>query len=288
MKKNDFFKILSYAEVVSFGRNQRNRNVNDKHVNDFMNIIRDGKFAIHNDDGTYFPFGAAPIIVNPKSVEFDENGEIHILDGQHKNEAFVKAYEKGMIDDNARILVSYWPIEDPELENELTIMLNTNTKAWSMEDYMTSYSKYIDSYAKLKKFCLSHELCHGYSKSGKEQYKYRTAAAILTGKNSRSILRKGAFTFSKEQEELGNTIHDELKAIREFLEMPMVGADIEAMAIEWHTQRNFVTVKDITKLGYIQGAIRNLVSGTPNQLAWKQVFSLLKDAVQKKNLKRAA
>ena len=280
MKKIDFFKILSYAEVASFGKNQRNRKVKDSHVNDFMNVIRDGKFAIHCDDGTYLPFGAAPIIVNPNTG--------HILDGQHKKEAFIKAYEKGILDDNAGILVSYWPIDDPDLENLLTIALNTNTKKWLAEDYMNCYSQYIESYQMLKDFCLSHELCHEVTKSGSLKCKYRTATAMMTGKNCGSVLNSGAFSFSHEQARLADTIHDELKAIRKFLGMRMVGTDIEAMAIQWVTHRKMVSVSDITSLPRVSRKVYSMLTGVPNQKAWDTVFSVLESVIRKRNLKIAA
>ena len=36
---NDFFKALSYEEVKNFGKSQKNRKINEKHVNEFFNNL---------------------------------------------------------------------------------------------------------------------------------------------------------------------------------------------------------------------------------------------------------
>ena len=273
MLKN-YFKILSYEEVISFGKAQRNRKVNAQHVNDFYNIIKDRKSTITLEDGTYLVFGIIPIVVNPITW--------HVLEGQHRLEAFKKAYENGEIDENARILVALWEIKDLDLENIITIDLNSKTKNWSVEDYMTSYAQYISYYEKLSEFCRTHTLCNEVTKTGKEKLKYRYAAAMITGKGQQTNLKAGTFSFTDEQFKTADTIHKELYDIRKKLNLPLKGDEIEFMAIEWHKQRNFISVSDIKALKYLPKSIREMTIA--NKGDWRVVFSQLKDIIQKEQL----
>lgn len=277
-----FFKILSYEEVHSFGKAQRNRKVKKNHVNDFVNVIKDGKSRIDLEDGTYLVFGIIPIIVNPITG--------NILEGQHRHAAFMKAYDNGLIDKNARLLVGYWEIDDPELENIITIELNSKTKNWSLDDYMASYAQYLENYARLKLFCETHSLCNKPNKSEKAEKtsKYRYGAAIITGKGQSSNLKAGVFSFTEEQLAEAETIHKEMVDIRKKLGLPIyaTGNEVEAMAIEWHTQRKFISASDIKALTYIPVDVRE--RQLSNKSDWNYVFCRLKDAIQKVQLRAVA
>lgn len=275
--KINFFKILSYAEVVSFGKAQRNRQVKEDHVNDFYNVIKGGKSRVELEDGTYLVLGIVPVIVNPKSN--------NILEGQHRIEAFKRAHEKGDIDDNARLLVGFWEVEPGEAENRLTIDLNTKTKNWSVDDYISSYAQDLPSYAKLIEFCKTHTLCHVTTKKG-ERNKPRYAAAIITGKGCQNALKAGTFTFTDEQLKEADTIHKELLEIRKRLNMPLTGDEIEYMAAEWHIQRNFISAADIKALTYIPTDIKE--KKVYNRKDWAYIFARLRDVISKNNLKKAA
>lgn len=275
--EQNFFKTLSYEEVGSFGKDQRNRVVNEIHVNDFYNVIKNGRSRVDLGDGTYLVLGILPVIVNPKTN--------HILEGQHRIAAFKKAHEKGDIDDNARIMVGYWRIEDDELENLITIDLNSNTKNWSLDDYMTSYAKYKTYYTQLRDFVQTHELCRVPTRKG-DRLKYRYAAAMITGKGCQTALKAGTLTFTPEQLKLADTIHRELVEIRKKLGMPATGDEIEYMATEWYVQRNFISVADIKSLTYLPKSVTE--KKIYNKADWREVFSILKDCVGKKQLKMAA
>lgn len=275
--KTNFFKILSYAEVDSFGKAQKNRQVKDDHVNDFCNVIKAGKSRIELEDGTYLPLGILPVIVNPKFQ--------HIMEGQHRIAAFKKSYERGDIDDNARILVGFWEVETEEAENALTIDLNTKTKNWSMDDYINSYAQYLPSFTKLVEFCKTHTLCHVTTNKG-ERNKPRYAAAIITGKGCQGALKAGTFTFTDEQLKEADTIHKELLEIRKKLNMPLTGDEIEYMAAEWHVQRNFISAADIKALAYIPTDVRE--KKVYNKKDWAYIFARLRDVISKKNLNKIA
>lgn len=272
-----FFRILSYAEVLSFGKAQQNRKVKSNHVNDFLNVIKDGKSRIDLGDGTYLVFGLMPIIINPLTG--------HILDGQHKHDAFKKAMELGLIDENARILVGEWRVE-PSDENTLIINLNSNSKNWSLDDYMNCYAQYLENYAKLKQFCETHSLCKKEDASSKAEKtnNYRYGAAIITGKGETSRLKASTFSFTDEQLAEADTIHKEMIEIRKKIGMPVfaTGNEVEAMAIEWHTQRKFISVANIKALNYVPTSIKE--RQIKNKSDWNFVFCKLKDAIQKKGI----
>lgn len=274
---NKFFKILSYEEVASFGKAQRNRKVNDNHVNDFYNVIKSGKSRVELEDGNYLVLGIIPVVVNPRTN--------YIMDGQNRIEAFKKAYEKGDIDDKARILVGFWEVEPGAAENTLIIDLNTKTKNWSMDDYINSYAQDIPCYAGLVEFCQTHSLCHVTTSKG-ERNKPRYAAAIITGKGCQSKLKAGTFSFTEEQFKAADTIHKELLEIRKKLNMPLTGDEIEYMATEWHIQRNFISIADIKSLTYIPMDVRE--KKVYNRKDWAFVFSRLKDVIAKKSLGKTA
>lgn len=274
MKYSNFFKILGYDEVVSFGKAQKNRKINSKHVNDFLTIIKDTKF-VADEDGIILVYGIIPIIVNPFTG--------HILDGQHRLEAFKIAIEKGLIPADAKILVGYWRIEDENHENEVTIMLNSKSKNWSQNDYLDAYAKDIEYYSKLKDFCLSHSLCfnqHGNVTTPN----YRYGAAIITGKCCHGWLKDGSFSFTPDQLAVAENIHEEMVQIRQKLGLKNT-CDIEPMAVEWHTQRQLMNINDIISLNYIPAGIRD--RQIRNKRDWAEVFSILNVNVQKKRLKTA-
>lgn len=275
MTTNDFFKILSYEEVASFGKAQRNRKVTPGHVNDFVNVIKDGKSRINLEDGTYLVFGLMPIVINPLTG--------HILEGQHKHEAFIKAYENGIIDENARMLVAFWEVEGEEAENTLIIDLNSKSKTWAIGDYMDCYAQYKDTYTKLRTFCEKHTLCHEVKKD-RIVPKYRYAAAMLTGRNCSTLLKSGSFSYTDIEESMADIIHDELCTIREKLGIPMYGSDIEGMAVEWHKQRKIISVADIKKLYVFPKDVQRKLTSVRNAKDWCEIFSRLKDILQKKGI----
>ena len=268
MNLNSFFEILTVKEVVSFGKAQRNRQVSKSHANDFFTIIKNTKFE-KDDDGTYLVFGPIPLIANRLTG--------NLMDGQHKQEALKRAYEEGILDDNARVLVGYWDTPDLDEENRIIVMLNTNSKNWTLNDYVESYAKYNENYKRLIDFCASHSLCQKMSPKG-PQYKPRYAAAMITGKGGQAVLASGNFSFTEEQFEEADKIHGELMTIRQKLNLPLVGPDIEDMACEWHRNRNFITAKQIKNL-YIPAAIRNMMS-IRTRKDWKFVFNTLRANIQ--------
>lgn len=258
MKVTDFFKILGYDEVVMFGKAQRNRKVKDKHVNEFVNLIKNKEY-----DEETLVFGLIPIIINPVTN--------HILDGQHRLEAFKKAIKRGLIPENAKILVGFWKISDECAERDTIIVLNTNSKNWTLEDYLNSYAQMNEYYAKLRQFCQTHSLCN--QKNGDViKLNYRYGAAIIKGKACHSALKNEEFACDEAELALAEVIHEEMVQIRQKLEMNYSSTDIEGMATEWHKARKIMSYKDILKVNIPQRIMNNKPK---NATEWENVFGLL-------------
>lgn len=275
MQLNNFFKILSYEEVVLFGRAQRNRKINNKHVNDFVTILKDTVFE-PDEDGDMLAYGIIPVIVNPITN--------HILDGQHKVKAYKEAIDKGLIPSDVKILVGLWRILDEAHENAVTIMLNSKSKNWSLNDYLDAYAQDSIYYATLKDFCQKHSLCKKITKTGDTQLNYRYGAAIITGKGCEEALKQGLFSFTNDQLAIAHNIHEEMVSIRRKLGLES-SSEVEYMAKEWHKQRQIINVNDILALKYLPVFVRE--KQIRNLKDWKEVFSILHNAIEVNKLKNA-
>lgn len=276
MKIQDFFKTLSYEEVAFFGKAQKNRKINEKHVNDFVNFLKD-KVFVPDEDGDMLAYGLIPIIVNPVTN--------HVLDGQHKLAAYKKAIDSGLIPSDVKILVGYWKINDETHENEVTVMLNTKSKNWSLADFLNAYAQDNKCYSGLVDFCEKHDLCKKITKDG-VQLKFRYGAAIITGSACEKSLKNGTFSYTEDQFAVADIVHNEMVSIRKKLGLKNASNEIEYMAKVWHEKRKEMTANDIVSLTYIPCSVRNMQITT--QKDWVMVFLLLNEQIKKDKSKSNA
>lgn len=269
------FVKVNYDQAKEFGRNQRNRKVQPTHVNDFYQWICEN--GVRSDGTCYGPY---PIHINKQTN--------HILDGQHKLEAYLKAIENGKIPENTPICVAYENMtEDDEIVR--IIELNMNSKNWSLDDYVECEEDYNDNYRRLTAFAKTHDLCYSYTKTGKKSLKYRYSAAILTGKGCAKALKSRTIEITKEDLERGEKVHDELVAIRKDLcrrrGVPYsseTNNDLEAMVIQWYEYRDYITIDEFIKYKYIPANLLN--KDKRRQEDWKNLFNEIVSAkVMKKD-----
>jgi hypothetical protein len=157
----------------------------------------------------------------------------NIIDGQHRHKAYTDLYGLNLIPRNATIKVMYVEIPE-EMELEAIVSANTNSKNWTLDDYISSYIKLgIESYVKLDEWSKSHLLTCECGKS-----KIRYASAILAGKRCNNALKSGLFTLTDEDFERANIVHDEMFEIAEILGMKSRGPWIESFAVSWTKVRN--------------------------------------------------
>lgn len=176
--KHITFKSVDYATSITFGKNQNNRNFNHGQL---QNIKKQWLQSTE--------------VIPPITVNVVTN---NIIDGQHRWRAFNELVEKGDLPDTSKIDVKYVSIP-VELERDAIINANTNSKNWSLDDYISSYVKAGNkAYMMLDEWCKRHELTEA---NGKPKFRY--GAAIITGKNCSNALKmvishSGSMTLPKQ------------------------------------------------------------------------------------------
>lgn len=209
----DFVRV-PYEIVKTFGRNQENRLIDEKHVKLIKKDFAQSK--------AYIP-----------AVEVNEITN-NIIDGQHRVQSFVELCNEGGLNvESDKLVVRFCGI-NPTEEKQRIIQMNTKVKKWQQNDYIHSFTPVNNNYSKLTKWCLNHNLCH---KEGKPLYRY--ASAIITGSNCKDVLRKGTFEVTKEQWRDSENNYKEINSIIEASGLHP-GAYIESLAIAWLTNRHLL------------------------------------------------
>lgn len=248
------FSLMSYEEAQRLNRLPGNRGVTTAHINDFVKILKNTKF----DDNIHIAFKTSLIIINEK------NG--HIIDGQHRHAAFLKAIEDGIIPKDSCLVVC--PLKCKDIEEEFAAVQahNEKTKNWTLNDYITAYATQNEDYQKLEKFCKEHELCHGKKDKNKLQFSYGIA---IIGGIDRASAKYGNFTVTDDQLAIAHNVHEELVALRHCFGL---GNDytIVPMANTWRKYRHAFSMADVKKY---ELPSRILQMPRKNNRDWDNVFS---------------
>lgn len=224
MKKiNNKLYAASYEEAKGFGRNQMNRVVNENHVSKLMKSLVHSEFSI-----------MPPIMLNQATN--------HIIDGQHRLEAYLRLVEAGVLPESTTIEV--YCIDLPESsELDEIIRANTNSKNWSVDDYIGCHARAgKEDYKKLFEWCKDHELT---SNNGKPKYKY--GGAILLGHTCYNELKNGTFTATDEQYERAEQVHAELLEITDAMGLHGSNNWIEGLIVSWMSFREKHTLGEWVK-----------------------------------------
>ena len=246
-------ETLKHEQLEMFNTNSENRLINHGHKNRIKK-----QMEVNLD---YFP---------PITVNFNTK---NIIDGQHRCLAFIELVNEGRLPANSTLDVKYLSI-DADKEKEAIVNANVNSKNWSLDDYIFSFSKKINHYATLIEWCSNHMLTF----DGKNN-KYRYGAAMLTGKGCSKELKNGTFVLSQEDITRGNEVHDELIDILEILGKKMSNPFMEALAISWSEVRNlhpYSTWRKEIK------AKKNMLMKKPseNQKEWNDIFGIVLRAIE--------
>lgn len=262
MNLNQFFSTLSFEEVKDFGRNQKNRPISNAHCNDFYQILCNDAEKISSNVEENLCYGIIPIIVNGKTN--------HILDGQHRHAAYLKAIENGIIPKESKIMVGFWNCNEED-EDYVIQMLNTKSKNWTLNDFIECYCKSNnEGFLRLKEFAKNHELCYN---TKRDQCFYRYAAAMIKGSGQATNMKKGIFEATDEEFERGNKVHDELLALRKWLKIENNDAGIEPMACQWIKFKDKgLTLKRAFKVPLTK---KLLTMPKTNKSNWEDVFNYL-------------
>lgn len=210
--KKSYIEEVSYGDTLAFGRNQENRKINQSHLS-----------KIKKQCETSFDL-MPPITINKITN--------NIVDGQHRLKAYQDLVLQGVISDRQKIKVMFVEIPVNE-EKQAIIDANTNSKNWSLDDYILSYAKSGDlNYMKLEDWCKKHSLS---SDEGKAKFRY--GAAIITGRRCASELKSGNFSFTEEELKRAEDVHAEMLEIVELFKLKGKGAWIESLACSWISVR---------------------------------------------------
>lgn len=254
-----FDAYVPYEKALSFALNNKNRVYNASHLDKIK------KQTLRSTE--LMP----AITVNTVTG--------NIIDGQHRHKAYIDLYGLGLLPRNATIKVMY--VEIPEkYELEAIISANTNSKNWSLDDYIEAYIKLgIDSYVKLDEWSKSHLLTCECGKS-----KIRYASAILAGKRCGNALKSGSFEFTDDDYKRANIVHDEMFNIAEILGMKSRGSWIESFAVSWNKVRNQHEINIWLKEFKAKRATYSRMP-TDNDKDWEKMFAQVHLNIDKKNKK---
>lgn len=255
------FELIGYQEALKLCTLKGNRSVSQNHVKDFISILKKTKF----DENNKIAFRTSLIIVNERNL--------HIIDGQHRYAAFIKAVEDGIIPKDTCIIVATIDCKTIEEEFEVVKAHNEKTKNWTLKDYMNAYAVQKEDYKELDNFCKKHELC--LTKSGKPQYSY--ALAIL-GKD-RTSAKFGGLQVSEDDLALANNIHGELLAIHhrfgiscDYTIIPMVKM--------WRKYRSKFSMQDIRRYE-LPSSILSMPRKTGRN--WEAIFASMRQYYENKH-----
>lgn len=212
---------------------------------------------------------------------------MNIIDGQHRLKAFQEVVDESNIPKDAYINVMYVSIPLDE-EKEAIIEANTNSKNWSIDDYITSYTNSGNiSYKLLKTWCEEHTLASTCNRKDKKpKAKYRYGAAIIKQKGMSTQLKDGTFTCTKDELIAANETHIELESILEYCGITSIGPWIEHLAISWCAYRNmhpiniwFKVFKERSKTATFKNNPKS------NKKEWDAIFGDIHLYIDKNNIK---
>lgn len=216
------FKTLKECyEVCDF-----NRDLNMGHVLQIKESLKE----------MYMEYGDFHML--PQLIINQQTG--HLLDGNHRWEAFRLLYEEnnGEVNNKTEIDVKVVSIPE-EKEFQTFVKINCTQKGWSLNDFLDHYTKQgknVVSYKTLKDFCASDTEGYLYKPKNKK-CNYRYGAAILKGQGCQKMLRDGSFTVTEEELGRGYITLREVKKILKALKIK-TGCQIEYIACKWIDKKN--------------------------------------------------
>lgn len=253
------FDLVSYEETLAFGINQENRAYNHAHLEKIK------KQCIKSLE-----------TIPPITINIVTN---HIVDGQHRLKAYQNLFENKQIPNDSKIKVMFVEIPVNDEKQEI-IDANTNSKNWSLDDYIASYAKAgIACYAMLDEWCKCHPLS---SENGKSKFRY--GASIITGRRCSSELKNGTFTFLKTDIQRADEVHAEMLEIVDLFGLKGKGAWIESLATSWIEVRNQHDFRSWMKELKAKKQ-RFLKLPKDNARDWDNIFAQAHLAIDKKNEK---
>lgn len=248
-KVNQVYTVSDLKTVNQFGLFERNRDLNENHVNEIVKAIKAGKKM-------------PSIVVELRTKK--------VIDGQHRLEAVRRILEEG---GQASIDVEFADFNGNEnAAMDYAHDINAHQKGWTDKNYLAYYKPVMESYRKLEEFAASHSLCHSVAKAGKNKgrknLKLTTAGRLVMGPNfQRSSIRLGNFNATDEDFADAAAYHDELKKIltltgyvNDEKNCPNMGNSFESMISGWINFRN-KTYRKMEQIGGFDSYCKRIPKG---------------------------
>lgn len=254
------FKFVTLSEALLFTRNPRNRNIDKGHLKDIKKQMAESFETM------------PPITVNSVTL--------HIIDGQHRLEAFKQLIEEGTFHPSTTLAVMF--VEIP-LEKEFGAIVEAqdHTRGWNLNDYVHSYiNDGNQNYIALDDWCRVHSLTANPKDPVNPRYRY--GAILMLGVRGKTTLKNGTFVVTEEELAEANQVHDEVVKIIEAFGINFKGVAFENMLISWYKHRGLNKFTDVRR--YIKthcGGLRKM--SMVNASDWDAVFSYISTNI---NLKK--
>ena len=215
----DYNRIYCFRNDPNFGFFKANRDFSKKHIKDIDKAI---------ENGTYKAKYIAPIRVDINTL--------NVIDGQHRYEAFKKAWKSGS-DEIMKVIFEDLPEDEKEKLNVI-IDINSSTSNWSIDAYQ---KKLIEEGNKhilnIEEFGKTHALCQKVNKKGEViGYFPRYVYAIVMGRNLSNDVKNGTIRVTDSDIEFGEQMYYELDRLVDALGYE-INSWFESFAFAWHNIR---------------------------------------------------
>ena len=215
----DYNRIYCFRNDPKFGFFKANRDFSKKHIKDIDKAI---------ENGTYKAKYIAPIRVDINTLK--------VIDGQHRYEAFKKAWKNGS-DEIMRVYFEDLP-EDEKEKLDVVVNINSNTINWSINAYQKRLREEGNKYIlNIEEFGKTHALCQKVNRKGEVTGFYpRYVYAIVMGRNISNDIKNGTISITDSDIEFGEKMHSELDKLVDALDYE-INSWFESFAFAWYNIR---------------------------------------------------
>ena len=215
----DYNRIYCFRNDPNFGFFKANRDFSKKHIKDIDKAI---------ENGTYKAKYIAPIRVDINTLK--------VIDGQHRYEAFKKAWKNGS-DEIMRVYFEDLP-EDEKEKLDVVVNINSNTINWSINAYQKRLREEGNKYIlNIEEFGKTHALCQKVNRKGEVTGFYpRYVYAIVMGRNISNDIKNGTISITDSDIEFGEKMHSELDKLVDALDYE-INSWFESFAFAWYNIR---------------------------------------------------